>query len=219
MHDILEYLRKQSKRSLVVLCLLLVVLIGICDYLAGPEFGFSIFYLVPISLATWFAGITGGLITSVGCAVAWFVAKWIGGEGTFKPLVSFWNTTIRLGFFLVIVFLQRTLQQEQSRARSDFLTGIGNRRHFFELAESELERARRHPHPFTVVYLDLDNFKAVNDQFGHVTGDRLLRIATEIIRSKYPVNGCGSAPRRRRVCNPPSRSRRKVGGHGDQQTS
>jgi len=81
-------------------CSTLIVFVGVCDYLAGPEIGFSIFYLVPISLATWFAGITGGLIASVGSALVWFIAKSIGEERSFNPRASFWNAIIRFVFFL-----------------------------------------------------------------------------------------------------------------------
>jgi len=181
MHNIFEYLRKQSKRSLVLLCLSLVVLISLCDYLAGPEIGFALFYLLPISLSAWFAGLTAGVILSLASALAWFADKWLEGEETFQHLHSVWNAIVQLGFFLVIVYLQRALQQEQVRARRDPLTNVGNRRYFFELAESELHRSKRYPHPFTVVYMDLDNFKAVNDHFGHEVGDTLLRVITKII--------------------------------------
>lgn len=180
-HKTIEYLRKQPKRSLVSLCLLLVIFIGICDFLAGPEIGFALFYLVPISLAAWFAGLTAGVILSVASALVWFVDNLLEGAEAFQHLPSVWNATVQLGFFLVIVFLQQALQQEQARARRDPLTGIGNRRFFFELAESEMHRAKRYPHPLTVMYMDLDNFKTVNDRFGHEVGDTLLRMITKII--------------------------------------
>lgn len=71
---------------------------------------------------------------------------------------------------------RRALEQEMSRqARTDSLTGLSNRRHFIELAELELARARRFGKPLSVMMLDLDDFKRVNDLHGHQAGDDLLR--------------------------------------------
>jgi diguanylate cyclase (GGDEF)-like protein len=63
----------------------------------------------------------------------------------------------------------------QEQAETDALTGLPNRRAWYAKAEAALARARRHGHPVTVLLLDLDGFKEVNDRRGHAAGDRLLR--------------------------------------------
>ncbi len=71
--------------------------------------------------------------------------------------------------------LQVSLEDERNLSRVDFLTGIGNRRAYYEAVEREANRSRRYRRPFTLVYLDVDNFKTINDDRGHEEGDRLLR--------------------------------------------
>ncbi len=66
-------------------------------------------------------------------------------------------------------------EQLREQAIRDDLTGVYNRRHFVEVADNELERARRHGAPLSLVMLDLDHFKKVNDQHGHAAGDAALK--------------------------------------------
>ncbi|MBI5029072.1 MAG: diguanylate cyclase [Chloroflexi bacterium] len=68
----------------------------------------------------------------------------------------------------------RLFDQVQRLALTDPLTGLYNRRHFFELAEKELDRALRYGHPLSVVLFDIDHFKQVNDLWGHAVGDQVL---------------------------------------------
>lgn len=68
-------------------------------------------------------------------------------------------------------------------ARTDPLTGLANRRAFTESLGAELDRMRRHGHPLSVLMLDVDLFKRVNDQHGHATGDRVLRTVAEAMRT------------------------------------
>jgi diguanylate cyclase (GGDEF)-like protein len=72
---------------------------------------------------------------------------------------------------------QLAVAEERLRvlAAEDDLTKTFNRRHFFQMAEIEWERSRRHARPLALLILDVDNFKAVNDRYGHVAGDGLLR--------------------------------------------
>jgi diguanylate cyclase (GGDEF)-like protein len=78
--------------------------------------------------------------------------------------------------------VQRTLgslhtqaDQMAKLAHTDPLTGLANRRHLFEQLESEFARAQRYRRPFSLLYIDLDGFKEINDQFGHLFGDEILR--------------------------------------------
>jgi diguanylate cyclase (GGDEF)-like protein len=70
----------------------------------------------------------------------------------------------------------RLFQQMSTAAVTDTLTGLSNRRHFFGQAEKEFERARRYGRPLSLIMLDIDNFKAVNDSHGHLIGDQVLRV-------------------------------------------
>lgn len=79
--------------------------------------------------------------------------------------------------------LKDALERERDNARNDFLTGIANRRAFYEIAATEAQRSRRYGRPLTLVYVDLDNFKAVNDSLGHDAGDELLVEVAATIQS------------------------------------
>jgi diguanylate cyclase (GGDEF)-like protein len=70
---------------------------------------------------------------------------------------------------------RKKVQAELERiATLDPLTGLFNRRHFFELTQQELERSRRYNRPISIIMLDIDHFKQVNDRFGHLVGDRVI---------------------------------------------
>lgn len=166
---------------------LFAALVGAADFVTGREYTFSLFYLVPILLVTWFAGRKTGIVMSVIAAVIWVTADALGGPNYSNPLITYWNAAVRLGILLLVSFLisaLKTLEHEKDIARIDHLTGIANRRHFFEAAQAELDRSRRYRHPFTIVYIDLDGFKSVNDRFGHQTGDTLLRAVVSRMKNQ-----------------------------------
>jgi diguanylate cyclase (GGDEF)-like protein len=76
----------------------------------------------------------------------------------------------------------QALKREREVARLDDLTGAANRRYFFEMAQIELDRSQRYKHPFNIVYIDIDDFKNVNDQWGHEVGDQLLRAVVQLVQ-------------------------------------
>jgi len=101
--------------------------------------------------------------------------------------LHYWNECIELLFLLIMSLLfsalRKNLDSEKTLASSDPLTGALNRRAFFDIAEYELNRSRRYEHATTIAYIDLDNFKGINDDLGHTVGDNLLITVTKIIVS------------------------------------
>ena len=163
-------------------------LLGILDYLTGNEITFSLFYLAPIVLVTWAVNQKAGLVASILSALTLLVAEVAAAQTYPHPMVYLWNTLFRTVFYVVVTYLiaelQKSRREEQLAARTDFVSGAANARYFNELLQMEINRIRRYPHPITMVYLDIDNFKMVNDLFGHPMGDEVLRFIASELKSQ-----------------------------------
>jgi diguanylate cyclase (GGDEF)-like protein len=88
--------------------------------------------------------------------------------------------TISIAFILLAMAKERTEHRHKTASLIDPLTGIANRRAFLQDAEAQLKRQMTDPRPTAVLLLDLDNFKSINDRFGHAMGDRVLQMFAEI---------------------------------------
>ncbi|HVO40891.1 MAG TPA: GGDEF domain-containing protein [Spirochaetia bacterium] len=165
----------------------LIGVVGFIDYKTGYELSFAAFYFVPIFLLTWLAGEWAGACGALGSAASRTLADVLGGMTFPSPLVFVWNTGMRVVVFGVIAILlaavRRQVLRERALARVDHLTGALNKKAFFDSLRAEAARSRRYGRTFTLAYLDLDNFKSVNDSLGHVVGDTLLQEVISIIRA------------------------------------
>lgn len=182
-----EFLQRQSRDCIVLSGGALVLLLWFIDYATGPDFSFVVFYLLPVFLVTWFAGKTAGIFISLLSGTAWFAVDMFSMTEGIHPSIPYLNLASKLGFFVLVNYmvssLRSSLERERETARTDYLTRVANSRYFAEIASQEIKRAGRYQHPFTVAYLDIDDFKSVNDRWGHSTGDELLALVADTIRN------------------------------------
>jgi diguanylate cyclase (GGDEF)-like protein len=180
------FMERRSRPFVLTASLLLVALLGALDHLNGPDVSLLIFYCVPVFVAAWYAGRGAGFLTCAASGLAWFTVAHFTSEHYSNLLIAYWNAFVRLGFILILAHLvasfRRSLKQERELARTDYLTGAFNGRSFAEAAEGEIARARRHEHTFSVAFMDVDDFKLVNDRLGHSAGDRLLMLVADTLR-------------------------------------
>jgi diguanylate cyclase (GGDEF)-like protein len=162
-----------------------ILAVGVIDYVTGVELRVGPLYYLPLTLVAWELGNGPVIAAAMLCAVGVTGANYLAGQTYSSTGVTVFNFTMQwLSFVatgLLITALRRTLAHERALSRTDPLTGLLNTRNFYEEANRVLALSRRRRHPVALAYVDLDNFKAVNDNLGHRAGDDLLRAIGAII--------------------------------------
>ncbi len=176
-----------ARDALVSLSVAGVLFIGWADYASGYEISMSLLYLAPVTVAAWYGGRRIGLAIAILSCCTWYGAELAAGRQYSHAAIPVWNALVRLGFFAItarlIDALHTSLRREQALARSDGLTGLYSRRAFEERLRHDLDLARHRQSALTLAYLDLDDFKVINDRHGHAEGDRVLRAVGRVLSS------------------------------------
>jgi diguanylate cyclase (GGDEF)-like protein len=172
---------------LVAVCLFTVGAICLFDSWSKPGLSFAILYLAPVACAAWWGGFASGTLVALASAVAWHGIDSLEGP-RLATVIHIWNALTRFGTFAITSSLLSRLHlavlRERALARNDPLTGAANGRTFYEAAGQAIEQALRTGTPLTLAYLDLDDFKQVNDRLGHAAGDEVLRrVADAVLRN------------------------------------
>jgi diguanylate cyclase (GGDEF)-like protein len=182
-----KYLSKQTSQQLILHSFLFVIVLVFIDHFIGPNISFTIFYIIPIVLATWYIGRSVGIYISLEVALIWFITDLSRTNSLSQVLTPLWNSIIRLSLFLIVILLltkiKKRLNFEESLAATDSLTGLANSRSFYETIYIESIRADRYNHPFTIIYIDVDNFKSINDSEGHDAGDMVLKLIADKVKT------------------------------------
>jgi diguanylate cyclase (GGDEF)-like protein len=113
------------------------------------------------------------------------VVEDISGHSYSNNLIPVLNAAVRFGFFFTTMLLVSEVKSlaklQNTLATTDGLTGLLNARAFKDLSQTILHLAERHNHPVVLGYIDLDNFKSVNDHSGHSEGDRALQTVAKTL--------------------------------------
>jgi len=164
----------------------------VLDGVTGPHFSLNSLYLLPLCLTTWcfgrVAGLTEGLITVVITLYLNGFGDGLSAQASSVPTTTAaWNAGMRTFSVVFIILLvsafRRTFDRERANALVDPLTGLGNRRSFQRECKRLELSALRDNRILLCGIIDLDDFKAVNDQHGHAAGDEVLRVVAQALIS------------------------------------
>jgi diguanylate cyclase (GGDEF)-like protein len=184
--SLLSFLERQPAGLVLSGCVAALLAVGIADFFTPSQLSLAVFSVLPLFVATLRFGRRAGLPLATLSASSWFASEVLHRSARSLPSLFVWDLATRLVFFWVIAELAAQLREALERARhegrTDPLTGLLNRRAFFEGAERSLRRSRETGEPLAVAYVDVDDFKTVNDTLGHEVGDGLLRGLAHALR-------------------------------------
>lgn len=187
---------KGEKVFWFVAALALLAAVGLVGYTSnkypgGKEVSLEFFYFIPVALVAWAVGRSWCMVMAAICASVWFSIDIAGGIRYDHGTVYSWNIATRFGIFLtmglLISFLREKMEREDALSHSDALTGAVNRAFLFRLIQMEVVRLARYKRPFTVVYIDLNNFRAVNERLGSEVADQVLVRVVKCVQSHIRV--------------------------------
>lgn len=160
-------------------CTGVIVVLGAVRTATDAEYALASLALFPILSIAWYGGQVQGLAAAALAAAMWLVADFATDRQFSGQWVPWANAGTRLVTYATVASLaariRELLEHERERAVVDPLTGLCNIRAFLEEGQLEVERSRRYSRPLAVVFIDLDNFKKLNDTRGHRAGDLALK--------------------------------------------
>lgn len=155
----------------------MIVGLGVVQPWLYADLAMPLLYLLAVLVVAWFGGATVGSVAALLAAAVGFAAAMVGGTST-DVMVPWWNLAISFPVYLLsargLPPLRDVLFRDREQAMTDPLTNLGNRRFLREVAHIELQRSKRYSRPMALAYIDLDDFRMVNDRDGFAAGDALL---------------------------------------------
>lgn len=185
---ILEKLKLVPKWIIILIAYSFIIIISLTDYILSFKISFPLFYLISISLITIYVSNKQGIIISIISAITWITTDILSGSKYVNMSIPFLNFSIHLGFFflfcILLFHIKKTNNKLKKMAEEDSLTGALNNRTFYFFLRNELDRSKRYNHVLSLAYIDIDDFKLINDNLGHKEGDKVLYTTVQILKEQ-----------------------------------
>ncbi len=181
-------LERFSERQAILLALGIFLAVATADYMTTFDKPLTLFYLLPIYILAWSSSRRMAIAVAVATIVAQVFADVASEQRPFQVFHAIVEWPLSLVFFAlttqVVHSLKASLRRERRLSSTDYLTGLKNSMAFYSALQNEIARAQRHRHPCTLVLVDVDDFKRINDSLGHARGDAVLRTIAAAIQGK-----------------------------------
>jgi len=191
---IFSIFEKRSPKTIWLLSFFMILVLTIVQSRVDSSIDIALFYIFPLLLSSWYGNKKGGLFLAFFSVINITIIEVALTEHslndsepisfTFSYLIPYLIPyLIAYPLLVVLVTNFRSVHQvEITAADTDNLTGVHSARSFYAELANEILRSKRYSHVFSLAYIDVDNFKKINDSLGHAEGDKLLIEVAHVLR-------------------------------------
>ncbi len=187
MKTIFHILDHRSSENIWLLSLLSIFVLSIVYGIVGRSFVLEPFYIFPILIASWYGSDKTGILLALISTMILILIRSLVFQHPFGiELILYYGVPYAFAYstaaFLITNF-RNVHRIEVEAADTDYLTGACSSRSFYVELANELVRSQRYGHVFSLAYIDIDDFKNINDTYGHARGDKVLIEVAGCLRS------------------------------------